>query len=87
MPAYGVGRSLLLLVGPSGCGKSSLVQAGLLPTMAGEADWLTLPPMRPGREPTAALARGLANTARDLGSAGRSPTSAAGLMRRAGRAG
>ena len=67
MPAYDIERSLLLLVGPSGCGKSSLVQAGLLPTMAGEPDWLTLPPIRPGREPTTALANRLATTARDLG--------------------
>ena len=76
MPAYDIERSLLLLVGPSGCGKSSLVQAGLLPAMAAKPDWLTLPPIRPGREPTTALASRLAATARELGArldAGRDP--------------
>ncbi|MGH3971994.1 MAG: TIR domain-containing protein [Pseudonocardiaceae bacterium] len=65
-PASHVEGSVLLLVGPSGGGKSSLVRAGLLPVMAYEPGWWTLPPIMPGREPTAALARELAVAARDL---------------------
>ena len=56
----------LLVVGPSGCGKSSLVRAGLLPVMAGEPGWWTLPPIVPGADPVAALARGLAMAAREI---------------------
>lgn len=54
----------LLVVGPSGCGKSSLVRAGLLHVMADEPGWLTLPPILPGADPLAALARELAVAAR-----------------------
>ena len=57
-------RAALLVVGPSGCGKSSLVRAGLMPAMAGQPGWRTLPPILPGANPVAALARELAATAR-----------------------
>ena len=57
---------LLLVVGPSGCGKSSLVRAGLLPVMAFEPGWLTLPPVVPGADPVAALAGELAREAKGL---------------------
>ena len=56
--------AMLLVVGPSGCGKSSLVRAGLLHVMADEPGWLTLPPILPGADPLAALARELALAAR-----------------------
>ncbi|MGH3821430.1 MAG: toll/interleukin-1 receptor domain-containing protein [Pseudonocardiaceae bacterium] len=59
--------AVLLVVGPSGCGKSSLVRAGLLPMLASEPGWLTLPPILPGTDPVAALARELAATARRIG--------------------
>ena len=59
--------AMLLVVGPSGCGKSSLVRAGLLPCMAREAGWWTVPPMLPGLDPVAALARELAAAARAVG--------------------
>ena len=48
-PAERVDASALLVVGPSGCGKSSLVRAGLIPAMAAEPDWWTLPAIRAGR--------------------------------------
>ncbi|MGH3867611.1 MAG: TIR domain-containing protein [Pseudonocardiaceae bacterium] len=54
----------LLVVGPSGCGKSSLVRAGLGHVMAQEPGWRTLPPILPGADPVAALARELAAAAR-----------------------
>src|SRR3954469_20018393 len=66
-PAEQADPALLLVVGPSGCGKSSLVRAGLLPVMATEPDWWTLPAMLPGAQPAAALARQLATAARPLG--------------------
>ena len=44
-------RGVLLVVGPSGCGKSSLVRAGLLPVMALEPDWQTIPLLVPGTDP------------------------------------
>ncbi|MGH3701876.1 MAG: TIR domain-containing protein, partial [Pseudonocardiaceae bacterium] len=53
-------RAVLLVVGPSGCGKSSLVRAGLLPVLAEEPGWWTLPPILPGNDPVGALARELA---------------------------
>ncbi|MBV9164349.1 MAG: TIR domain-containing protein [Pseudonocardiales bacterium] len=56
--------ALLLVVGPSGSGKSSLVRAGLLPVMAQEPGWVTLPTILPGADPLAALARELAAAAR-----------------------
>jgi energy-coupling factor transporter ATP-binding protein EcfA2 len=61
------GGRALLVVGPSGCGKSSLVRAGLLPVMADEPGWRTLPPILPGADPVRALARELAAVARRAG--------------------
>jgi WD40 repeat protein/energy-coupling factor transporter ATP-binding protein EcfA2 len=63
-PAEGAKAAVLLVVGPSGCGKSSLVRAGLGHVMAQEPGWLTLPPILPGADPLAALARELAAAAR-----------------------
>jgi hypothetical protein len=57
----------LLVVGPSGCGKSSLVRAGLVHMMAQKPGWWTLPPILPGADPMASLARELATAARQLG--------------------
>jgi WD40 repeat protein len=66
-PAEHAKGAALLVVGPSGCGKSSLVRAGLLPVMASEPGWWTLPPIVPGADPVAALVRELAAVARQLG--------------------
>jgi WD40 repeat protein/energy-coupling factor transporter ATP-binding protein EcfA2 len=63
-PVESAKAEMLLVVGPSGCGKSSLVRAGLLHTMAGEQGWLTLPPILPGADPVAVLARELTAAAR-----------------------
>ena len=63
-PAEQAKAAMLLVVGPSGCGKSSLVRAGLLHVMAEKPGWLTLPPILPGADPVAALARELAAAAR-----------------------
>ncbi|MGQ0774635.1 MAG: nSTAND1 domain-containing NTPase [Pseudonocardiales bacterium] len=60
-------KGAALVVGPSGCGKSSLVRAGLLPRLADEPGWSTLPPILPGAHPVAALARELATAARQCG--------------------
>ena len=62
-PAERAEGAALLVVGPSGCGKSSLVRAGLLPAMADEPGWRTLPPILPGSDPVAALARELTTMA------------------------
>ncbi|MGH3481564.1 MAG: toll/interleukin-1 receptor domain-containing protein, partial [Nocardioidaceae bacterium] len=62
-----VKRTAILVVGPSGCGKSSLVRAGLLPAMAVEPGWRTLPPILPGKTPVETLARELATAARPMG--------------------
>jgi hypothetical protein len=51
----------------SGCGKSSLVRAGLVHMMAQKAEWWTLPPILPGADPVASLARELATAAEQLG--------------------
>ncbi|MGH3912982.1 MAG: toll/interleukin-1 receptor domain-containing protein, partial [Pseudonocardiaceae bacterium] len=61
------GETALLVVGPSGCGKSSLVRAGLLPVIAAEPGWQTLPPIMPGTDPVAALAQELVTVARRIG--------------------
>jgi WD40 repeat protein len=60
-------RGIVMVVGPSGSGKSSLVRAGLLPLLADEAGWETVPPVLPGGNPVAALSRELAHAARQLG--------------------
>ncbi|MGH3822282.1 MAG: TIR domain-containing protein, partial [Pseudonocardiaceae bacterium] len=57
----------LLITGASGCGKSSLVRAGLVPKMASEPGWRTVPPMQPGADPVGALARALAAAAEIYG--------------------
>ncbi|HSL06708.1 MAG TPA: toll/interleukin-1 receptor domain-containing protein, partial [Pseudonocardiaceae bacterium] len=66
-PAERAEQAVLLVMGPSGCGKSSLVRAGLLHVMADEPGWWTLPPMLPGADPVAALARELTAAAGQLG--------------------
>ncbi|MGH3696335.1 MAG: TIR domain-containing protein [Pseudonocardiaceae bacterium] len=66
-PAAQAKAAVLLVVGPSGCGKSSLVRAGLLHVMADEPEWLTLPPILPGRAPVDALAWELATAAQRSG--------------------
>jgi WD40 repeat protein/energy-coupling factor transporter ATP-binding protein EcfA2 len=55
-------KRLLAVLGPSGSGKSSLVLAGLLPALKAGAlpdsqNWHYYPPMVPGAEPLASLAR------------------------------
>jgi DNA-binding SARP family transcriptional activator/WD40 repeat protein len=59
-----VDESILVVVGPSGAGKSSLVRAGLVPALAGEAlpgsrAW-SVEVIQPGTEPLGALTAGLA---------------------------
>jgi WD40 repeat protein/energy-coupling factor transporter ATP-binding protein EcfA2 len=66
-PAERAGGGMLLVVGPSGCGKSSLVRAGLVPVIANESGWWTLPPFLPGADPVRALGRELAAAARQVG--------------------
>ncbi|MCP4515556.1 MAG: ATP-binding protein, partial [Delftia sp.] len=56
------GNRLLSVVGPSGSGKSSLVLAGLMSALKagatpGSRNWRYVPPMVPGSEPLANLAR------------------------------
>jgi WD40 repeat protein len=58
---------IVVIVGPSGCGKSSLLNAGLLPLLGRDADWVTMPPWRPGDDPVASLARALSRTAHRVG--------------------
>src|SRR5215218_1297608 len=66
-PGHHVDPGLLVVLGPSGCGKSSLVRAGLLPAMAAEPGWWSLPPVLPGSDPVGALARELAGSGRLVG--------------------
>lgn len=58
------------VVGPSGVGKSSLVQAGLLPRLAGRRGrWVIVPPLLPGDHPTRSLADSLGVPEADLADA------------------
>jgi hypothetical protein len=66
-PPERAAAGLLVVVGPSGCGKSSLVRAGLLPVIAAEPGWWTLPAVLPGTDPVGALARELTGAGRRLG--------------------
>ena len=66
-PAEHADRGVLVVTGPSGCGKSSLVRAGLLPVIADEPGWWTLPAVRPGADPTAAVATEITGEAGRLG--------------------
>jgi WD40 repeat protein/energy-coupling factor transporter ATP-binding protein EcfA2 len=66
-PAERAENAMLLVVGPSGCGKSSLLRAGLLPVMANEPGWQTVPAILPGTQPMAALNRELTAVAHRLG--------------------
>jgi hypothetical protein len=66
-PAASADAGMIVVVGPSGCGKSSLVRAGVLPVMATELGWWTLPAVMPGADPVTALARELTGTGRRLG--------------------
>jgi hypothetical protein len=55
-------QRLLAVVGPSGSGKSSLARAGLIPALKrgalpGSQNWRYLPPIVPGSDPMASLAR------------------------------
>ncbi|MGH3772195.1 MAG: TIR domain-containing protein [Pseudonocardiaceae bacterium] len=65
--AMGSARGMLAIVGPSGCGKSSLLNAGVVPLLDGDPEWLVAPPLVPGSDPLPELARALAITANRLG--------------------
>jgi hypothetical protein len=65
-PATAADAAMVLVVGPSGCGKSSLVRGGLLPVMASEPGWETLPAMVPGADPIGGLTRAVAVAAQRL---------------------
>ena len=61
---------LLAVIGSSGSGKSSLVLAGLVPALQagalpGSAAWRYLPPLTPGSDPLASLARAVARSVSD----------------------
>lgn len=58
-------QPVLPVVGPSGAGKSSFVQAGLLPRLREEGDWVFLT-MRPGSHPFESLAARLLRAHRDV---------------------
>jgi hypothetical protein len=53
-------RKLIALLGASGSGKSSLLRAGVIPRLKRDSlSWITLPPIRPQRDPTEELARAI----------------------------
>jgi WD40 repeat protein/energy-coupling factor transporter ATP-binding protein EcfA2 len=57
----GSAHRFVAVVGPSGAGKSSLVQAGLLPHLAGRrSGWVIVPSLLPTNHPTNSLAHSLA---------------------------
>ncbi len=57
------GPGLVLVIGSSGSGKSSVVRAGLIPRLRRyPREWLIAGPLRPGPEPTEALAAALGDT-------------------------
>ena len=62
-PAKRNAPEILTVVGPSGCGKSSLIRAGVLPRLDGEAVFLPMAPVVPGSDPIGGLERELAATA------------------------
>lgn len=56
------GPPLTFIVGASGSGKSSLLKAGVLPYLSrSAADWIALPPFRPGADPVSSLRNAFAN--------------------------
>jgi tetratricopeptide (TPR) repeat protein len=58
---YG-GNKFVLILGNSGSGKSSLLKAGVLPQLErNKRAWISLLPFRPERDPTANLAKSIAN--------------------------
>ena len=59
-PAKRSAPEILTVVGPSGCGKSSLIRAGVLPRLEGEAVFLPMAPVVPGTDPMGGLQRELA---------------------------
>ena len=62
-PAKRSAPEILTVVGPSGCGKSSLIRAGVLPRIDGEAVFLPMAPVVPGSDPMGGLQRELVATA------------------------
>lgn len=66
-PVLRADHAFLLLTGPSGSGKSSILRAGLIPAVAAEAEWVTLPAVLPGTDPVGALAVELARAGRGAG--------------------
>ncbi|HZA15828.1 MAG TPA: hypothetical protein VE645_02835 [Pseudonocardiaceae bacterium] len=58
---------ILAIVGSSGCGKSSLLNAGIVPQLDSDPEWLTLPRLIPGSDPLPGLSRAVTATAHRLG--------------------
>ncbi len=66
--AMGSPGGMLAIVGPSGAGKSSLVDAAVVPLLAGDPAWLTAAVrVVPGSDPLPELARVLATSAHRVG--------------------
>ncbi|HUS64125.1 MAG TPA: serine/threonine-protein kinase, partial [Kofleriaceae bacterium] len=74
---------LLAVVGPSGAGKSSFVQAGVVPSLPGDWDVITV---RPGLSPVASLVTRLAAAGIDAGTLARDLEQHAGALGSALRA-